>query len=193
MKVNFCSIIFLALLSTFSGLSYAQTTATETNTATNQTNSADAQNKAGQALKILMVINNNEIDAANLALKRSSNADVKKFAETMKNDHTQNLQDIQKLADKNNISAVDTNKSKLLAQKGAHELSKLESASDKDFDKDYIDAMVKGHKAVLDLIDTELLPKANNPEVVDYLKTTRNTVSQHLDMAKALQNSINHG
>ncbi len=166
------------------------TSMTEQSSASSQSSEKMGQEKVGAVFETLNIINQSEINAADEALKRSSNDDVKKFADTMKTDHSANLDATKKLSDQLNIQPVETDHTKMLETKETDQLKKLDAASDQNFDKEYMSAMVKGHQAALQLIDRKLLPKASNPDVVSFLKDTRATVAHHLEMAQEVQKSL---
>ena len=60
----------------------------------------------------------------------------------------------------------------------------------KDFDRTYIDAQVKEHRAVLDAIERELLPSAKSAEVKDLLQTVRPKIEGHLREAEDIQKGL---
>lgn len=151
---------------------------------------ADVKVKVGQILEVVMVVNNNEIKAGKVALKRASHADVKKFAELMIQDHSQNLQATKNVAETLNILPISSDLSDKLVKKGDKELSKLESVPARRFDKVYMEAMVEDHQKLLNVIDTDLLPNASNPKMIDHLKATREKVAYHLQLAKQIQSKL---
>jgi hypothetical protein len=66
----------------------------------------------------------------------------------------------------------------------------LEAPSWSDFDKSYIDAQVKEHKAVVDLIDNQLAPNAKSSEVKALLQSLRPKIEGHLKQAQAIQKAL---
>lgn len=162
----------------------------DSSTVSSQASDKTVQEKEGAIFETLNIINQSEINAADEALKRSSNDNVKKFAETMKTDHTANLDATKKLSDQMNVKPVETDRTKMLETREEDQLKKLEATSDENFDKDYINAMVKGHQAALQLIDKKLLPKASNSDVESFLKDTRETVAHHLELAQEVQKTL---
>lgn len=151
---------------------------------------AETQEKDGKIIAILTTIDNNEIAAANEALKRSTNPDVKNFAQTMITDHSKNLADFKTLSQKINTPAVSSDKSNSLQKQGASLLKNLEAVPANQFDTTYINAMVKGHEAALKAINDKLLPKASNLELKMLLKATSGVVAHHLELAKAVQTKL---
>jgi putative membrane protein len=111
-----------------------------------------------------------DIAAAKQALSRSSNKDVRAFAEGMVNDHTavnkKALDLVKKLKVTPEINDTSRALTKAAADKRA-ELSKLKGA---EFDKNYIDNEVAYHKTVNGALETTLIPSASNPELKSLLQ-----------------------
>jgi putative membrane protein len=183
------SIFVFAFLAFFSSFSLAASPVS-TNSSDTQSNLSEAQQKEAKAMKILMIVNVSEVKAGKLALHKSSNPSVKKFAQVMIQQHSQNLKLLTQLSQKTKIKPLDSDKSEELVKKQKEAGDSLKEKSNKDFDVAYIDAMVKGHEKVLKMIDDELLPKASNPEVESYLKVTRNMVAEHLKLAQEVQSKL---
>lgn len=146
--------------------------------------------KAGRILQILADIDNYEIDAAKQALDKSSNPDVKDFAQTMLKAHSRNLEEVKALSNKINVNLAPSNKAKLLMRKGKKQLEVLASKNGKEFDVAYINDMVTGHTKALKLINDRLLPNASNKEVIKYLNATKDVVAHHLQMAEEVQKKL---
>jgi putative membrane protein len=125
-----------------------------------------------------------EIQAAQIAEKRSKNPDVKAFARLMVKDHTALSNSMKPLA----AAAGQTPAAKLDNRRQGF-IDHLNSASDADFDKTYIDQQVAAHEEALTLMqgyakdgpDTGL--KAGAAKAVPMVQT-------HLDKAKAIQASL---
>lgn len=191
MKVKATSLMLVLALSSFSLATLAATsTTTQSSTSVSQTSLSAAQTQDGQIIEIIMTIDNNEINAANEALKVTANPNVKAFAQAMITEHGQNLKEAQALSQKINIAPIPFTISEDLQKAGQKGLAKLESVSPSKFDTTYIDAMVKGHQAGLKLIDTKLMPKASNPDLKTFLITTRAMVANHLQMAQTVQSQL---
>jgi putative membrane protein len=119
-----------------------------------------------QIASIVVTANQVDIDAGKLAATKATNADVKKFAQTMVTDHT----GVNKQA-----TALVT---KLKGLKGA------------EFDKAYIDHEVAYHQAVLDAVDKTLIPGAKNEELKALLVKVRPAFVAHLEHAKHVQSTL---
>lgn len=190
MKANLRSLVYVSILSVFSISAMAAMNSTSTQNGSTTTASTAAEQGSGRIIKVLEVINTNEINVNNVALQRSSNPQVKDFAKMMVNAHTQNLQAFQALAQRLDITPVSTSKSDSLQTRGEKEVKALNSVASDKFDTTYVNAMVKAHQAALKLIDNKLLPNATNPQVKTLLTSTRATVDQHLQMAQKLQSQL---
>src|SRR5690606_3697148 len=90
-----------------------------------------------------------EIEAAKVAQKRSTNAEVKKFAGEMITAHTKSTADLKKaIAD----SGASITPPAALPDDLQGKLDDLNKADAKDFDKNYMDNQVDAHQAALDLL-----------------------------------------
>ncbi len=186
------SLFVIASLAFFSSFSLASSQTNTTSTTSNeaQSSASEAQQKEGKAIKILMIADQGEVNAGRLAILKSSNPDVKKFAQRMIKDHSQNLKMVKQLSHKTKIKPVDSDQSEEIVKKQKEEGDSLKGKSGKDFDVAYIDDMVKGHEKVLKEIDDELIPNASNPQVANFLKETRATVAEHLKLAQDVQSKL---
>ena len=59
-----------------------------------------------------------------------------------------------------------------------------------EFDRAYVESQLKMHQDVLDTIENELLPAAQNDEIRQLLETMREDVETHLAEAQALQQKM---
>jgi putative membrane protein len=82
-----------------------------------------------------------EVELGKLALGKSSNDDVKKFARRMIDDHTKLGNDMKPVAEQIGVKMPPA-----LSKKDQALEAKLETLSGPQFDKAYIQAMVKDHK-----------------------------------------------
>jgi predicted outer membrane protein len=88
-------------------------------------NNAMADNKDGEIIATLNAINSQEIKEADLALQKNVNADVKDYANMMKDDHNKCLSETEDFAKSNNITPAQTSKVKDLKKDGDKEYAKL--------------------------------------------------------------------
>ena len=121
-----------------------------------------------------------EIQAAQLALQKSSSDDVKQFAQMMIDDHTNMEHKMKPIAEEANVPPATSMSSKAMA-----EYKKLQSLSGDDFDKEYIKAMVMDHSKVSKAFSTE----ASGGQLSDEKQAAmqnKPTVDLHLQKAQQL-------
>ena len=159
-------------------------------TAHAQTSEAAPPNDA-QIAQIVLTADTVDIDYGNLAVKKTKNAEVKAFAETMIRDHTAGNDKAAALANKISLTPEASATSKSLKADGDKMLAKLKGMSGGEFDKAYIDNEVSYHESVIGALDQTLLPNAKNAELKSLLETGRPIFTSHLEHAKQLQKSLN--
>lgn len=151
--------------------------------------SAKVNSKDSVIVSFLEVLNQNEIDAGKEALQKSNNAEVKDYAELMVKAHTDNLDETTKLADKLGLQKVDTGAVKALEMKGKKTMKKLSSATDKTFDKVYVEDMVKGHEDALKSVQ-RFIKQTSNADLKAHLEATANAIKDHLETIKKIQSNM---
>lgn len=134
----------------------------------------------------LIVINQNEIAAAELALSKSTDKKVTDLAQMLKEEHSKNLEATMQLSKKQDIAPLNDQKVDELKTLGQQEASDLNKLSTSDFDKSYINDMVKDHESALAIIDG-YLKEVTNPDLKKLLVDTQAHVQHHLDAAKQIQ------
>jgi putative membrane protein len=120
---------------------------------------AGAQDTAAQDKMFLMKAaagSMAEIQASQLALKKSKNADVKAFAQKMIDDHTMLLANQKPFADQMGVQPPTK-----LMKPDMDEMARLKSMSGDKFDTEYITAMVGDHHKDLGEFMTERDTTAN--------------------------------
>jgi len=139
-------------------------------------------------LATVATIDKNEILIAVVALNKQLNADVMDFAKMMIDQHGGNLTQILTMI--NNAYPLTGGEADKLAAEGKQGLMKLGDMKGDAFATAYVNAMVKGHEAALNLIDTRLMKTATSEDVKKFLTDTRAAVAMHLEHAKKLQDKM---
>jgi putative membrane protein len=121
-----------------------------------------------------------EVDAGRLALKKSSNPDVKKFAQHMIDDHTQANSDLADLAHKKGMDLPSK-----ADEAHQRELARLAEMSGAEFDRAYMTMMVNDHVKAVSLFEKNA-QEAADPEVKAFAKKMLPTLQDHLKMARDL-------
>ena len=171
-------IVTAAALAAFSS-AHAQTSPT-----------GSAPNDA-QIAMIAVVANGVDVDAGKLAAEKSSNKEVKAFAETMIRDHTAVNAKATALAKKLGVTPEESATSKSLKADGDKMLAKLKAMSGAEFDKAYVDNEVAYHDAVIGVVTKTLIPNTKNAELKGLLESAGPIFTSHLEHAKQLQKSLN--
>ena len=166
------------------------TTTSTTTTPVESTQTSTATPSDAEIAATVTAANDTDIENAKLALEKSSNADVKQFANEMVAAHTQLNQQGSALLAKLNVTPADNPTSTSIKTGGESTRSTLKGLSGADFDKAYVNAEVDLHQAVLDQLDNTLIPSAQNAELKSMLEQARPTISAHLDHAKSLKTKL---
>jgi putative membrane protein len=112
-----------------------------------------------------------DIQAAQLALKKSKNKDVRAFASDMVRDHTAVNKKALALVKKLGVKPQDNDTSRQLNKQASEKRAQLSKLTGSAFDKAYIDNEVAYHKTVNDALQNTLIPSASNQELKDLLTT----------------------
>ena len=143
-----------------------------------------------QIAMIAVVADNVDVDAGKLAAEKSTNKEVKAFAETMVRDHTAVNAKATALAKKLGVTPEESDTSKKLKADGDKTLAKLKGLSGAAFDKAYVDNEVAYHEAVIGVVTKTLIPNTKNAELKSLLESAGPIFTSHLEHAKHLQTSL---
>ena len=155
-----------------------------------QTAPAAAPPNDAQIAQIVLTADSVDVDYGNLAVKKTKNAEVKAFAETMIRDHTAVNAKATALAKKLGMTPEASDTSKSLKSDGEKEMAKLKATRGAEFDKAYIDNEVAYHEAVIKAVTDTLIPNTKNAELKKLLESAGPVFNSHLTHAKELQNSL---
>ena len=146
-----------------------------------------------QIAAIVVAANQVDIDAGTLAVKKTKNPEVKKFAELMITDHTAVNKGAVELVTKLKVTPEETDASKGLVAGGNENRAKLEKLDGAAFDKAYVANEVAYHKAVINVLTTQLIPAAQNAELRSTLVGVKPAFDAHLEHAEKLQAALEGG
>jgi putative membrane protein len=137
-------------------------------------------NADAAAMKQLAQANLSEIEGGKAAAAKAQSPDVKQFAQKMVNDHQQMLNELETLA---KAKGVALPQSASLKDKAEQKL--MERASGADFDKKYMEEMVKDHQK--DAQDTlDLAAKAKDPDFRAAVQKAHAKIQEHLQLAQRI-------
>ena len=125
-----------------------------------------------------------EVAFGKLALTKTTNAAIKDFANMMVMDHGKANAELMAIGKAKNITLPMEPDSAHL--KKADELSKLSEA---DFDKQYVSAMIDGHKKTLDLMNDEA-KNGKDSTLKAFAANTAPTVQKHLDAINKIKDNM---
>lgn len=151
---------------------------------------ADQKITDTQIAAIVVVANQVDIDAGQFAARTSGNAEVRKFAETMVNDHSAVNKSAVELVTRLKVSPEENDTSRALKAGGEANLAALRKLQGNAFDKAYVEHEVIYHEQVLQALDTLLIPSAQNSELKALLVKVRPAFVAHLNHAKHLQSTL---
>ena len=125
-----------------------------------------------------------EIQAAQTAMARTKNPDIKAFAKMMVADHTATMKAMGPLAKAAGQTPADK-----LDQRRQGFVDNLKTASDADFDKTYVDQQVAAHEEALSLMQG-YAKDGSDAGLKDGAAKTAPKVQMHLDRIKSIQASM---
>jgi putative membrane protein len=131
-----------------------------------------------------------DIQAAQLALEKSKNKDVRAFAEDMARDHKAVNDQALALVKKLNVTPQDNDTSKSLQKQAAEKQAALKKLNGAAFDKAYAENEVAYHKTVDGALQGTLIPSASNAELKDLLTTGLKIFQGHEQHAEHLAQSL---
>ena len=158
------------------------------------TTTARAQSKPDltdpEIASVAVVANQIDIGYAEIAAKKSKNADILQFAATMKKDHNAVIEQAAALAKKLGVTPKDNAVSRKLLADAAQTKKMLNGKSGKAFDKAYVDNEVAYHKAVIDAVENLLVPETDNAELKALLQKVVPVLKTHLGHAEMVQKNL---
>jgi putative membrane protein len=165
------------------GTSATSTTSTTSTTATN-TATAPLEKSDQEFLTKAAEGGIAEVNLGQLAAAKATAPDVKAFGNLMVTDHGRLNDELKALAQKKGVT-LPTGPGK----EGEETFNKLSAKNGKDFDKAYIDAMVKDHEK--DVKEFEKASKeAKDPDVKAWAATSLPVIQNHLHMAKDIKKNL---
>jgi putative membrane protein len=121
-----------------------------------------------------------EVELGKLATEKASSDDVKKFGQRMVDDHSKANDELKQLASSKGVE-VPTN----LSAKDKATKDRLSKLSGEQFDKAYMNDMVKDHTQDVSEFKKEST-SAKDPEVKNFASQTLPTLEDHLKQARSI-------
>lgn len=143
-----------------------------------------------EVASVAIVANQIDINYGEIARKKSKNADILKFAETMISDHKAVISQAAALVKKLGVTPKDNAVSQKLLADAEKTKKTLGAKSGKAFDKAYMDNEVAYHKAVIAAVEGLLIPETENTELKALLENVVPALQTHLEHAIMVQNKL---
>ncbi len=163
---------------------------------------AEPTGSPGETLALVMAVDRHEVAMAEQAREKGVEGDVLAYADMLHTEHGANLDKDIQLAESISLSPLDTEAVQAHKAKGEAEMERLAELEGEAYADAYVDAMVKGHTEVLEMLDERIGNTATDGVApgataigggnVDqmfqqHLTATREAVASHLETGKALQ------
>jgi putative membrane protein len=141
-------------------------------------------------VSLISMSNSEEIGDSKVAQTKSTNANVKAFANDMIRDHQTLQGQVDKLGTSANITPQEPTTASAEKQRMEQELTQLQNtAKGADFDRTYIEDQISDHQKTLDNLQ-RFQTEAQNAELKSLIEKTIPKVQQHLQRAKDIQGKM---
>jgi putative membrane protein len=150
----------------------------------------DAKPSDAQIAHIAYTAGQIDIKAAELALQKSENKEVRDFAENMVRDHKAVNDQALALVKKLHVTPQDNDTSRGLVKQADAKEAELKQLSGAAFDKAYAENEVAYHKTVNSALETVLIPDASNLELKELLTTGLKIFQGHEQHAEHVAQSL---
>jgi putative membrane protein len=125
-----------------------------------------------------------EVQMGRLAAERGSNPAVKQFGQQMVDDHSKANNEMTQLAARKNIQLPQE-----MTAEQKSTMDKLSKLSGAEFDREYVDAMVKDHEH--DVEDFQIqADKGNDADVKAFAAKTLPVLQKHLQMIRDIKSKM---
>jgi putative membrane protein len=131
-----------------------------------------------------------DMETSQVALKKSRNKEVRRFASMMVHDHRAVRQLGRDLAHKLHVTPTPPGKEFALYQDHESAMKSLHATKGKGFDRAYIDHEVTFHQAVIDAVTNQLLPATKNAELKALEEKVAPNFQAHLAAGKQVQQKL---
>ncbi len=142
-------------------------------------------NSTNDFIKKVSVSNEFEIESSKLALEKSENSQVKEFAQKMIDDHTDAGEKFASTLEEKKMAAPED----ALDTKHQKVLNRLQNASGKNFDRQYIAAQTQAHKEAVSTF-SGYAKHGNDKALRTFASETLPTLKEHMHTVEQLKASM---
>jgi putative membrane protein len=125
-----------------------------------------------------------EMQSGQMAQEKGMDQKTKDFGAMMVHDHSAVNDEVKILAAQRNVILPDS-----MSDENKKELNDLSKKTGREFDRAYINSMVKKHESTIDLFE-KAADKVNDTDVKTFINNTLPKVRNHLDSAKAVRKAL---
>jgi putative membrane protein len=125
-----------------------------------------------------------EVELGGMAAERSASEAVKNFARRMQRDHRHNGEKLKQVSLRKGVQLPET----LMTRQQA-EFDRLSSFSGKEFDREYMKAMIEDHREDVSKFENHA-KHAEDPDVKRFAKNTAGILKEHLTLAQKIAQEI---
>ena len=125
-----------------------------------------------------------EIDMAQIALHNSSTNDVTDFANMIKSDHTNALDDLAELMQSNNVQIP-----KSIPVQTERDITRMTSLKGGEFDREFVNMIVGEHQKSIEMFRDQR-STAQHPDLKKYVENMLPILEMHLEKAQRLQTKL---
>lgn len=143
-----------------------------------------------QIVEIMLSVDKLEIAAADVALQKQVTNPVRDFARYLKDEHQASSIQLTQLAQQMEIQPQESCISRTLKTNQDQLVEKLSKLNGPEFDRVYVQEMIKSHQDGLVLIDTKLYPQTKNAELKKFVEKFRAMVQRHLERGLEVQKNL---
>lgn len=148
---------------------------------TNSTLNVDNKEADAKFLVDATQISLAEVELGKLAQQNSKTADVVAMGKMMETDHQSALKSVNALAKSKNMAVPA-----VCTMEAQEEYKELSQKTGKDFDKEYCQMMISGHKNAISLYEKASVD-SEDAEIRTWAKSTLPTLHKHLEHAESCQ------
>jgi putative membrane protein len=125
-----------------------------------------------------------EVEVAKIALQKSGDVEVKDYANMIKSDHTNALEDLTDLMKDKNVPQP-----KAVATDTQQDINRMDNLTGGEFDREFINMMVTDHQKAIELFRDQQ-SSAQNRDLKKYVDDVLPKLEMHLDKAQRLQTKL---
>jgi len=144
----------------------------------------------GEVLGFVGAADELEVIAAIAAGTKKMRSEVAEFAQMLHEEHGRHLEETLQLGQRIGVTPLETPAVDKFRVKNAGQLAELVPLEGDAFTRAYVEAKIKGHSELIELIDTKLTRGAKSEAVKRHLEGMRIHISKHLAQAKIIRSAL---